>query len=47
MGSGGSTYWHLWCDALRLQLWRTTGSTGAVLHAAKLQRKIQACFQRS
>ncbi|MCP9890288.1 YdcF family protein [Cyanobium sp. Aljojuca 7D2] len=37
-------HWPSWRDALRLQLWRATGSTGASIKAAKRQRKVQACF---
>lgn len=36
--------WPQWRDALRLQLWRASGSTGAVLRPATLERKIQACY---
>jgi hypothetical protein len=39
--------WPSWRDALRLQLWRATGSTGAVLNGYKLERKIQACASSS
>lgn len=31
-------------DVLRLQLWRITGSTGAVLNAPKREEKARACF---
>lgn len=39
--------WPSWRDALRLQLWRATGSTGAVLNDYKLEQKIQACASSS
>jgi hypothetical protein len=35
--------WPSWRVALRLQLWRATGSTGAVLSGHKLELKVQAC----
>ncbi len=35
--------WPLWRDALRLQLWRLSGSTGAFLQPAVLSRKISIC----
>ena len=35
-----------WRDAVRLQLWRATGSTGAVLHVHQLERKIRACQEQ-
>ena len=35
--------WPSWRDALRLQLWRATGSTAAVLVPVQLERKIRAC----
>ena len=39
--------WPSWRDALRLQLWRATGSTGAVLNGHKLELKVQACAPSS
>ena len=39
--------WPSWRDALRLQLWRATGSTGAVLNGHKLELKVQACASSS
>ncbi len=39
-------HWPVWRDALRLQLWRLSGSTGARFNAAKLEQKIEACFSR-
>ena len=45
MGVAFWRQWPLWRDAARLQLWRITGSTGALLHAPIRQRKIKACFQ--
>ena len=39
--------WPSWRDTLRLQLWRSTGSTGALLSGYKLERKIQACSSSS
>jgi len=44
MGPGSWSQWPLWRDALRLQLWRITGSTGARLHNPQLQQKLKACF---
>ena len=35
--------WPSWRDALRLQLWRATGSTAAVLVPGQLERKIRTC----
>lgn len=35
--------WSIWRDALRLQLWRLTGSTGAFLRPALMNRKIFVC----
>lgn len=45
LGAGSWREWPVWRDAVRLQLWRLTGSTGAVLNAPKLQSKVKACFQ--
>ncbi len=36
--------WPVWRDALRLQLWRITGSTGAVLSGEELRRKVERCW---
>jgi len=36
--------WPLWRDALRLQLWRLSGSTGAALRPELRQRKHSLCF---
>jgi hypothetical protein len=35
--------WSIWRDALCLQLWRLTGSTGAFLRPAVMKRKIFVC----
>ena len=35
--------WPIWRDALRLQLWRLTGSTGAFLRPRLLQHKQRLC----
>jgi hypothetical protein len=35
--------WPLWRDALRLQLWRLSGSTGSFLQPAVMKRKIFVC----
>ncbi len=47
LGPGSWRQWPLWRDALRLQLWRITGSTGAMLDYPQLQHKIKACFQKT
>ncbi len=36
--------WPTWRDALRLQLWRLTGSTGGLLNPPRLRSKIRACW---
>ncbi|MCS5704714.1 hypothetical protein NZK27_00770 [Synechococcus sp. FGCU-3] len=41
---GSWSDWPVWRDALRLQLWRLTGSTGAFLSGAELRRKIEHCW---
>jgi len=42
----GSWWSHgpLWRDALRLQLWRAKGSTGAFVNPAQLRNKIESCW---
>jgi len=46
MGPGSWRQWPVWRDAVRLQLWRITGSTGAMLHNPQRQRKLKACFHQ-
>lgn len=38
-----ASLWPIWRDALRLQLWRLSGSTGAVLLPRLLQHKQRLC----
>lgn len=47
LGAGSWHAWPVWRDAMRLQLWRLTGSTGALFNAPKLQSKVNVCFQVS